>query len=160
MFKERLWPLAVMFILFLIQNFLNYLFPQSAPPLSLIGVVYYSLKKGPRFGIFAGLFAGILGEMFARGILGFYMAEMAVVGALSGFASSKVFQDNLLTEIFLPAMITYLAMLAELIFLQIAAGQALSWGFFGQAFRGGVLLWTLGTSPVLFFFLRKDPWRS
>ena len=142
MFNGRVGPFALVFILFLIQNALNYLFMGALPPLPLIGVIYYSLKKGPRFGMGLGLFAGALMETYGQGGLGFYMAEYAVVGTLSGFISTRIFQDSLLAEILLPVTAAYLC----------AASESRS---FSAAFQPWVLAGTVFFSPFLFFCLQR-----
>ena len=143
MFNGRAGPFWLIFILFLVQNSLNYLFMGNLPPLMLIGVIYYSLKQGSRFGTALGLFAGSLAEMYGQGGLGFYMTQYAAVGALSGFVSSKIFQDSLLAEILLPAAAAYFC-------------AALESRSFSAAFQPWVLTGTVVFSPLLFYCLQKS----
>ena len=142
MFRGRTGPFWLIFILFLVQNALNYLFMGDLPPLPLIGVIYYSLKKGSRFGVALGLFAGFLAEIYGQGGFGFLMAQAAAVGALSGFVSSKIFQDSLMAEIFLPAVVVYFCALSET-------------HSFSAAFQPWVLAGTAMFSPFLFFCLQR-----
>ena len=151
----RFRPWIALFLLFLAQNFLNYLFYGNVPPLTLIGVIYYSLKDGWRSGVKLGLFAGFLAELFGQGALGFYMAEFAVAGLLSGFVSSKIFQDSLPAEIFLPALLTYLSMLSEIVFLGASAGNPAGWGCLGLAFHFRILALTVLVSPLMFSWLHR-----
>ena len=142
MFNGRTGPFWLIFILFLVQNSLNYLFMGNWPPFLLIGVIYYSLKKGSRFGLALGLFAGALTEIYGQGGLGFYMTEYAAMGALSGFASSKIFQDSWLAEIFLPVAAAY--------FCAVSESRS-----FSAAFQPWVLGGTVVFSPFLFFCLQR-----
>ena len=160
MFRGRLWPFFFIFILFLAQNLLDYLFPGYAPALLLTGVIYYSLKKGWRIGPGLGLFAGFFIEIFSQGPLGFYMAQFAVAGVLSGLLSSKLFGDSLPTEIFLPAAAVYFSALAEVIALQITAGSSSPWRCFSLAFQPVTLAGTALFSPLLFFCLQKTSSRG
>jgi rod shape-determining protein MreD len=143
LFDGRFGPYFLIFLLFLAQNSLNYLFMGHLPPLMLIGVIYYSLKKGPRFGIALALLAGALADLFGQGALGFYMAQYAVVAALSGFASSKIFKDSLMAEIFLPAAAAYLCALSET-------------RSFSAAFQPWALIGTVLFSPLLFYCLQRS----
>ena len=156
----RLWPFFFIFILFLMQNFIDYLFPGNAPALLLTGVVYYSLKEGWRTGLWLGLFAGFFTEIFGQGPLGFYMAQFAAVGVLSGLLSSKLFGDSLLTEIFLPAVAVYFSALAEVVYRLIMTGSSGSWRCFALAFQIGAIAGTALFSPLLFFCLHKTSSRS
>ena len=154
MFSSFLWPCAALFIFFIAQNFLQYLLAGNAPPLVLIAVVYYSLKKSALTGAFLGLFAGALMEIFAQGPLGAFMIPMALAGAASGGTAAKIFQDSWPAAILIPCVTAYFFSLAELACLQIQWGQG-SWDIFGLAFQGRSLLWTLFLSPVVFFILGK-----
>ena len=156
MFNGRFGAAALIFLLFLLQNFLNYLAPGRVPSLLLIGVIYYSLNQGPRFGMLLGLFAGFLLELFGQGGFGFYMVQLAVLGLLSGFVSSKVFQDSLLAEILLPALAAYGCLLSEAMFMRAAAGESAGWECFVQAFQPWVFVGTAFLAPLLFSRLQRS----
>ncbi len=158
MSKDRIAAFIWIFVLFLFQNFLNYLFPEKCPPFLLIAVIFYSLREGPLFGMGLGAVAGFLLELFGQGILGFWIVDLAAVGALSGYASSKIFQDSILTRIFLPGGAFYFSTLAEIIFLQSRAGTLNGWEAMGRAFLFWPLFGTLVVSPVLFRWMQKS-WR-
>lgn len=151
----RILALAWVFFLFLFQNFLNTLFPGKCPPLVLIAVVFYSLEEGSLFGMGLGMAAGFLLDLFGQGGVGFWMLNLAAVGALAGYASSKVFQDSLLTEIFLPAVAFYFSTLAEIVFLQSRAGVPVGWEVSGRAFLFWPMLTSLVISPTIFGWLQK-----
>ena len=159
MSKKRLAAFALLFILFLAQNFLNYLFPQNVPPILLVGLVYYSLKEGWRFGAVLGLFTGMLLELFGQGALGFYLIQMIVLGTLSGWASAAIFPDGLLTEILFPVLGAYLAMLSEVIFTQANTAGLVSASCLLLAFRPWILLGTSVFSLFFFSWLQRAPSR-
>ena len=153
--RDRFLAFAWVFILFLFQNFLNYLFPGKCPPLLLMAVIFYSLREGSLFGMGLGASAGFLLELFGQGGLGFWMVNLAAIGALSGYVSAKIFQDSLLTEIFFPGIAFYFSTLAEIIFLQSRSGALSGWEVMGRAFLCRPLLVTLALSPILFGWLQK-----
>ena len=155
MSSDRLLAFVWVFILFLFQNFLNTLFPGKCPPFLLMAVIFYSLREGPRFGMGLGAAAGFLLELFGQGGFGFWIINLAVVGALSGYVSSKIFQDSLLTEIFLPGLAFYFSTLAEIIFLQTRTGLFSGWETMGRAFLFWPLLMTVIISPLFFGWLQK-----
>ena len=154
MFSAKGWAFVVIFILFLVQNFLDYLMGPLIG-LSFLGVIYYSLKGGPRFGLCLGFFAGCLAELFGQNTLGFYVFQFAAVGALSGFISFQIFHDSLPAKILWPVFAAYFSALAEVIFRQMAAGQTAAWQSLGWAVEPANLAATLFLSPVLFLCLQK-----
>jgi hypothetical protein len=153
--SNRVWAFIWVFIFFLFQNFLNYLLPEKCPFLLLIVVIFYSLREGPVFGMLLGAAAGFLLELFTQGRFGFWIVDLGILGVLSGYISSKIFQDSLLTGIFLPAIAFYFSTLAEIFFLQSQTWQFAEW----EAVAGAFMLWPLlGTaviSPVMFAWLQK-----
>jgi hypothetical protein len=153
--SDRFLAFVWVFILFLLQNLLNYLFPGKCPPLLLMAVIFYSLREGALFGSVLGAAAGFLLELFGQGGFGVWILNLAAVGALSGYASSKIFQDSLLTEIILPGLAFYLSTLAEIVFLQARAGVFSGWDALGGAFLFWPLLGSLVFSPALFGWLQK-----
>jgi rod shape-determining protein MreD len=151
-------PLAFwwIFVLFLAQNALVYLFPQKAPALVLIGVLYFALAEGASFGAVLGVWGGLLLDLISSGRPGFFAAAFAVSGAGCGFISSKIFQDSLLTEILLPFVCLYLLMFAELWFLTVQGGDAAGPRMFAQAFLPWPLFSTLIASPFVFGRLHRS----
>ena len=129
-----------------------------------MAVIFYSLREGALFGMVLGAVAGFLLELLGQGALGVWMLNLAAVGALSGYVSSKIFQDSLLTEIFLPGLAFYFSTLAEILFLQARSGSLNGWDALGRAFLFWPLLGSLVFSPVLFGWLQKRrskvSWRS
>ncbi len=118
-------------------------------------MIFYSLKEGSLFGIGLGAAAGFLLELFGQGGFGFWIINLSVVGGLSGYVSSKIFQDSLLTEIFLPGIAFYFSTVFEIIVLQSRSGTLPGWEAMGRAFLFWPLLATLVVSPVLFACLQK-----
>ena len=160
MSKARFFAFVWVFVLFLLQNTLNYFFPGKCPSFLLVAVIFYSLREGAVFGLLLGAAAGFLLELFGQGGFGFWMLNLAAVGALSGYVSSKIFQDSLLTEIFLPGIAFYFSTLAEIIFLQLRAGSFSGWEAIGRAFLFWPLLGTLLFSPVIFAWLQNVSGRN
>ena len=155
MFSKFLWPCALLFFLFLLQNFMQQLFlSEQAPPLVLMAVVYYSMKKGVLSGAFLGFFAGLNMELFAQGTLGAFMVPMGLVGAFAGAAAAKIFRDSWPAALLVPCAAAYGLSLAQLGFLQMQAG-GFSWSVFTLAFQWRILLWTLILSPFVFLVLGK-----
>ena len=155
MSNNRLLALVWIFVLFLLQNSLNYLFPGKCPPLLLVAVIFYSLREGALFGMALGAAAGFLLELFGQGTLGFWVLNLAAVGALSGYVSSKVFQDSLLTGILLPGVAFYFSTLAEIVFLQLKSGVFSGGEAIGRAFLFWPLLGALVFSPFIFSVLQR-----
>ena len=154
MFKGFFTAAAVLFLLFLIENFLNCFLVGNGPPLVLIGVVYYSLKKGPMVGMWLGFFAGFWTEIFGQGFLGSSILPMGLAGMLIGFVSTQLFQDGWLSAFLMPSLAAYCYLLAELFYVRIPLRQ-LSPDIFLLAFQGRVLLWALFLSPCLFVLLER-----
>ncbi len=102
-----------------------------------------------------GAAAGFLLELFGQGGFGFWIVNLAAIGALSGYVSSKIFQDSLLTGIFLPGLAFYFSTLAEIIFLESKSGSLSGWQVMGEAFLFWPLAGTLLFSPLIFGWLDK-----
>ena len=155
MFSSRLAGMFWIFVLFLAQNTLVYIFPEKAPALILIGVLYYSLFEGAVSGFIAGAWGGLLLDLFSQGRPGFFTAAFAVSGGLCGVASSKIFEDSWLTEAILPFLSLYAVLLVQKIFLLIGAEEPVKFA----AISGAFLLWPLLTTalcaPWIFSRLRK-----
>lgn len=150
-----------LFVLFLIQNGLNYIFLQNTPPLLLIGVVYYALTGGPFFGFIVGCYAGIFLELFAIGHLGYQMGVMGFIGGMTGFLSSRIFPDSLFSELTLPALANYSAALLNLLiaksFFHEETGGL---GAFAEAFSWTQLFITAVFSPLVFHWLKRTSLRA
>ena len=159
MFDGRAWPFFIVSLLFLAQNLLTVLFPGSAPSLPLVAVIYFSLRKGARFGTLLGCFAGALMELYGQGPFGFTMACWTALGAVSGSIATQIFQDSVPAEVFLPAFAAYFLSFAELAYRKMGEGEAFPWDGFFCAFRPGMLAGTVIASLFLFPLLRKTSLR-
>jgi rod shape-determining protein MreD len=146
-----LWILA----LFLGQNALVYLFPEKAPSLVLIGVLYYALAEGAFSGFVCGVWGGLLLDLLSQGRPGFFTAALAAAGGLCGYVSSKIFEDSWLAEIVLPFLGLYALAFSQHIFLKTQTGEAVLPGVFTEAFLPWPLLTTALVSPWLFARLRR-----
>ena len=155
MSSSRLLAFVCLFVLFLIQNALVYVFPSKAPALVLIGVLFFALTEGRSFGAFAGMWGGLLMDLYGLGRPGFTMAAYALVGFSSGFVSSKIFQDSWLAEIVLPFASLYAVMLAELALMRSQIGDPAGPAALAESFRPWPLFTTVLAAPWLFSRLRR-----
>ncbi len=155
MFSSRLAAFFWIFVLFLVQNSIVYLFPEKAPALVLIGVLYYSLFEGAASGFAAGAWGGLLLDLFSQGRPGFFMAAFALSGGLCGAASSKIFEDSWLTEILLPSVSLYCIFFVEHLVLQMQSGETSIASAFSNAFLFWPLFTTAVCAPWIFTRLRK-----
>lgn len=154
MSSKGLFAFVWLFVLFLVQNALVYVFPEKAPALVLIGVLYFALAEGRLFGVVCGVWGGLLIDLFCPERPGFTSAAFACAGFCCGFISSKIFQDSLLTEITLPPLCLYAVTLAGLIVSQTSAGEVFGMRAFADAFLPWPLAATAFSSPWLFARLR------
>ncbi len=155
MFSSRVVALFWIFILFLVQNSFAYIFPEKAPALVLIGVLYYSLFEGAGSGFMAGAWGGLLIDLFGQGQPGFFSAAFAASGGLCGIASSKVFEDSWLIEIILPFLSLYAILLGQHVFFLTQAGEPVTFSAISVAFLPWPLFTTALCAPWLFTLLRK-----
>ncbi len=155
MFSSRFAAFFWIFALFLVQNTWTYLFPEKAPALVLIGVLYYSLFEGAAAGFMAGAWGGLLIDLFSQGRPGFFTAAFALSGAVSGIASSKIFEDSWLTEIILPFLSLYCVMLVQQFVLRTRMGEPAGFAAFFEAFLPWPLFMTAVCAPWFFTRLRK-----
>ena len=159
--KARWFAFVLLFVLFLVQNAVSYVFPWLALSLVLVGVIYYALAEGPLFGLILGAYAGIYLEIFGYGKLGYQMAILAAVGAFCGFLASKVFKDSFFTHAVLPALCLYLAALLNLIVFKTLGEETVTFSVVGEAFLVKELFLTAAVSPFIFAALNKmSPNRS
>ena len=145
------------FVFFLIQNSLNYLFYSKAPFLILIVVLFYSLSEGAALGAFIGLWAGFLLDLFGTGRMGFWMTALAAAGYFSGSISKKVFPDSLFTKAGLSFVIFYVLNFAELLTVRYQSSEGMG---FPHVFMEAFLFWPLVTtalcSPWVFQVLKRS----
>ncbi|GEM_PF-1096770 len=146
-----------LFVLFLAQNALHYVFLRNTPPLLLVGVVFYGLSGGPVAGLAAGCFAGVFLELFSAGRIGWQMITLGLVGIAAGSLSTKLFREGLLTQILLPPLCNYLASILSLLVFQssLRGGEALGWGIFFEAFSWPQAFLAAMTGPIIFPFLKR-----
>lgn len=141
--------------LFLAQNALQFLGPWT-PPLLLIGVIFYGLSAGTRFGFVAGCFAGLFFEMFAIGRLGASALAFGAVGAAAGRLGSAVFRDSAFSTFALPVLADYATTAAGLFFAQHslpdAARDAFSWR---QTISPAHWIATAASAPLVFGALAR-----
>ncbi len=156
MSKPRVLAFLWIFIFFLLQNGLQFVLPDRAPLLLLIGVVFYGLSEGPLFGLLLGLYAGFFMDIFGVGKLGLQMAFFGSLGLLSGYAKSKVFSESLLTAILFPALAYYLLLCLNFITTRIFfEGGAEAPAVFREALSIQALILMAILSPFIFSFLHR-----
>ncbi len=138
------------------QQMIVYIFPGWAPPLMLIGVIYYALSEGPVFGAVIGCFAGFLLDILEVGKLGGSIAIFSGLGALTGFSASKIFYDGFLTQLLLPVFGNYFLCLFSLLFYKnLPQTEGPSLGLFRESLFLSQPLLTALVSPFTFLFLKK-----
>ena len=151
MTNRQLTGFLWMVFLFLIQETFSDVFWRLHPPLLLIGVIFYAMTEGPIFGAVIGCFAGFLLDILGVGKLGISMAIFALIGALSGFSSAKIFYDSLFTQISLPVLGQFFVCLVNLFFVKAPAGPEILKEAFFMSQPWLVVL----VSPAVFLFLKK-----
>lgn len=154
--KPRILAFLWIFIFFLLQNGLQFVFPDRAPLLLLIGVVFYGLSEGPVFGFCLGLYAGFFMDIFGVGKLGLQITFFGLLGLLSGCAKSKVFSESLPTAILFPAIAYYLLLCLNFITTRIFfEGGAEAPVVFREALSIQALILMAVLSPFIFSFLHR-----
>lgn len=156
MSKARAWAFVWILALFLAENFLQFLVPGLRAPLMLIGVVFYALYEGPQFGLWIGLAAGLLMDLYGTAKFGPEMAIHGALGVLCGYSASKLFRESLLTQMALPALATYLLYLANAVFFRsCAASESVTPGVFLDALAWPPILFAAAVSPIFFRHFRR-----
>lgn len=151
------------FLFFLIQNVIQIAFGSQGVWLVLVVVLYYALGEGPLFGMTLGGFAGFLMDILGVNPMGFWIAVFALSGLVSGFFSSNLFRESLITQILLPVFFVYLISLTERIFLSVRFHQWSLWDAWipGAYFLKEAVMVAVA-SPIVFYFLKKSqprhPW--
>ena len=144
------------FVFFLLQNSLQFMFAGQSPPLLLIGVLFYGLSEGPLFGLIIGLVAGFFVDIFGVGKLGMPIILFGSLGVLSGYAKSKIFHDGLLTRILFPTVGTYLFSCSNFVITRFFFEEESSPpGVFLEAVSIPALILTAVISPFIFSFLHR-----
>jgi rod shape-determining protein MreD len=119
------------------------------PDLLLIALTAVALRRGPVAGLYAGLFLGLIQDVYAVEVLGANVLAKAVVGYGMGFFEEKVMKVMAATRVLLLASAL---ILHDLIFYMAA-------GYRGGFFRDAVLfqslpsaIYTLVLGAVVFYF--------
>jgi rod shape-determining protein MreD len=119
------------------------------PDLMLIALTAVALRRGPIAGLYAGLFLGLIQDVYVVETLGANVLAKAIVGYAMGFFEEKVMKVMAATRVLLLASAL---ILHDLIFYMAA-------GFRGVFFRDAVLfqtlpsaIYTLVLGAVVFYF--------
>lgn len=156
MSRCRVFAFVWLFVIFLAENALHFMFPHNAPPLLISGVVFYALLEGSLFGLVIGCYAGFFMDLFGIGKIGYEMALLGSIGCLSGFVASQIFRESALTESGLPVLGAYLAAVFNLfIFKTVVGTDGLTFSIFQEAFAWPQLALMALLSPLVFRFLKK-----
>ena len=154
--KTRLLAFLWIFILFLIQNGLQFVTFGKWPLLILIGVIFYALLEGPLFGLVIGGFAGFLMDLSGTGRFGLEMMIFGSLGVLAGLTASKIFRESLMTQLLLPALGNYFVSFINLAILLVLSREDKSvFWLMQEAFLLRDLFFIALASPVVFWILKK-----
>lgn len=96
---RRIKLAAVVFVTFLLQNTIH-LFPRptDVPVMLLVPlIVCIGMFESERWGMFFGLFAGVLLDAFSAESLCFHSIALTCIGFLSGLLITGIFRNNLKT---------------------------------------------------------------
>ena len=155
MTNRRVTAFFWVFLFFLAQNALQFIFPCRLPSLLLLTVIFYALFEGPVFGLALGAFAGFFLDLLTANAMGPWVWTLGLTGVASGYSAKKLFRDSLLTQMLLPALGEYLVSLAH---LAMAPGpQPGALALLSQAWSP-VVIETALFSPLFFTFLKKISW--
>ncbi len=119
------------------------------PDFLLIALTAVALRRGPVFGLYAGLFLGLLQDVYAYESLGAGVLAKAIVGYALGFFEEKVMKVMAATRVLLLALAV---VLHDLVFF-LAAGYR--GGFFYETLLLQSLpstVYTLVLGAIAFYF--------
>ncbi len=119
------------------------------PDLMLIALTAVALRRGPVVGLYAGLFLGLIQDVYAVEALGANVLAKGLVGYAMGFFEEKVMKVMAATRVLLLAS----ALIVHDLIYYVAAG------FRGEFFRNSLLfqslpsaVYTLVLGAVVFYF--------
>lgn len=119
------------------------------PDLMLIALTAVALRRGPVAGLYAGLFLGLIQDVYAVEALGANVLAKGMVGYAMGFFEEKVMKVMAATRVLLLAS----ALIVHDLVFYLAAG------FRGEFFRNALLfqslpsaVYTLVLGAVVFYF--------
>ena len=82
----------------------------SKPDLVLIAVVFFGLFSGAETGLEAGVFGGIMCDLFSLDFFGINALVLGLTGITAGFLSAKVFKESKKTGFLLVFFLTIFSM--------------------------------------------------
>lgn len=93
--KRIIWNVLLMIVAFTIQNCIFPLIPflSASPNLLLILTFSFGFIHGREAGMYYGLFAGILLDLFYSGPFGFYTLLFANIGYFNGICTKYYYED-------------------------------------------------------------------
>ena len=152
--STRLWSFFWIFLLFLLQNTLHFIFPFEIFPFLLVGVIFYALSEGPFFGWVIGSYAGFFLDLLGIGRIGPQVCLYGFVGAFSGWSASTLFRDSLWTQILFPVVLNAALLILTPLVLQDFLWEERGFIFFSTGAEWRSMLLALFLSPWLFRFLK------
>lgn len=156
MSRTRTAALIWIFVFFLFQNTLVFIWPGWVPPLLVTGVIFYALTEGRLFGLVIGCFAGFFLDLMGVGALGAEMAVFGALGLICGSISSKVFRDSAIVQALLPAGGYYFVSVLNLSFFNLKNGESVALpALFLSALDWPQIILIAASSPFVFLFLKK-----
>lgn len=155
MTPQRFAGIFWIFVFFIAENFFREFLWHFYLPFTLVAVIFYALTEGPGFGIVCGIFAGCLFEFYGTGRIGFEIILGALCGGGCGFFASRVFRENILTQILLPVfavlVVSFLRTLVPSILEKTPWDASVYLSVLKLSGFPAVFL----LSPAVFFFLKK-----
>lgn len=119
------------------------------PDLMLIALTAVALRRGPVTGLYAGLFLGLIQDVYAVATLGANVLAKGVVGYAMGFFEEKIMKVMAATRVLLLAS----ALIVHDVLFYLAAGYQ------GGFYRGALLfqslpsaVYTLVLGAIVFYF--------
>lgn len=105
--KGFIYAFGIFLIMLLQTTILNYIkFNNIKPNLILVYIVCSSILEGSRSGALIGLFAGLIQDIAAGKILGFYAIMGMYLGVVSGLVNKRLYKDNYIVAFFLTFLLT------------------------------------------------------
>ena len=150
---RKIFPFVWVSVVFLVQNALNFAFPQRTPALLLCAVLFYAFSEGPVFGMLLGAYAGLLLEIFGTGRFGYEILVFAATGFLFGRGTKTFFRESFFLSFLVPVLAFYFMTVLRLLIFHLSSGEG---------FPSADELWfpwetltVFAVCPVVFFFLKK-----
>ena len=94
-----------------------------SPDILVMLVVFYGLFLGQGRGLEAGIFAGVLQDIFALDFFGVNTFILALIGFLAGCVNAKIYRESLPTQILAVSGFNVIAMLSHYFIVSFLSGS-------------------------------------